>query len=91
MSWNDPNVYFDPEKFGLKIIESYGGSVSYQFNMVILWEDIKTRERYWAADSSCSCPAPFERFTGIGDLIPLIGSEESYKVAVRKVKASMED
>jgi hypothetical protein len=58
------DVYSNPEKYGLEIV----GSVEwedepYQFNMTAVWRDRETGQLYWADDSGCSCPSPFEEFT----------------------------
>ena len=29
----------------------------------MVWEDVNTGERFFGADSGCSCPTPFEDFT----------------------------
>lgn len=58
------SVYSSPEKYGLRIVKVHERpELDYEFDMVILWEDQKTKKRYWAADSGCSCPIPFEDYT----------------------------
>lgn len=62
------NLYYDPEYFGLTIVgmaEDPEGS--YEFSMFVVWKDAKGT-LYWADDSGCSCPAPFEDFTDTGML-----------------------
>lgn len=62
------NVYYSPEKFGLEIIgdiEWY--DEPYQFDMTIVLRNKETGQLYYADDSGCSCPSPFEDL-GIDDL-----------------------
>lgn len=64
MTW-DQNVYYDPEKFGLKIVLIVDEDLGYEFNTFIVWTD---GERFYtASDSGCSCSSPFEYMT-IDDL-----------------------
>lgn len=62
------NVYYDPEKFGLTIIDSWDFSDgSYQFDYRVIWKNTKG-ELLTARDSGCSCPSPFED-TALTDLV----------------------
>lgn len=55
------NVYYDPEKFGLEIVGMVDfSSGSYEFSYFVVWQDTETKVLYWAEDSGCSCPTPFE-------------------------------
>lgn len=54
------NLYYSPEHFGLESVadlEMVGES--YQFDLVAVWKNMK-HEFFWAQDSGCSCPTPFE-------------------------------
>lgn len=71
-----PNIYYDPEKFGLKIFGDIDWSDGfYHFDQTVVWQDDEGR-LYYADDSGCSCPSPFEgkgvddltRCTDIGEL-----------------------
>lgn len=62
-----PNIYYDPEKFGLSIVgEVEFSNDSYEFDTTVVWRD-KNGTLYCASDSGCSCPSPFEDL-GIADL-----------------------
>lgn len=68
MGWNSPDVYYQPEKFGLTIV----GSIelydeAYQFDTIVVWwhEDGTI---YVGHDSGCSCPSPFEDYTTLDSL-----------------------
>lgn len=70
MGYNAPDIYNQPEAFGLRLLAS-GGYMSYDFHMGILLEDVDG-SRYVAFDSGCSCAAPFEDYTeGVKDAIPV--------------------
>ncbi len=54
------NIYDNPEHFGLSIF----GDVEYssgcwEFDTLVIWED-EQGGLWWARDSGCSCPIPFE-------------------------------
>lgn len=62
-------IYSHPEEFGLTTV----GEIDWDdgddcgFNMTVVWKD-KDDTFYWADDSGCSCPAPFEDFYKIDEL-----------------------
>lgn len=67
MGYDNPDIYYQPEKFGIKPIgEVEWDDESYQFNFTVVWQSLTDPAVfYWATDSGCSCPAPFEDFTGL--------------------------
>lgn len=87
------NIYYNPEDFGLRIVEVHERpDLCYEFDMVVLWEDIKTGKRYWGADSGCSCPSPFEDYYSVSELNDLTFTKDEYERAVRDVlKGRWED
>lgn len=55
------NIYYTPEAFGLQQIgEAEFSSGSYEFDTTVVWRDVETGEFFYAEDSGCSCPTPFE-------------------------------
>lgn len=60
------NVYYDPEAFGLTMVDSLDIAGSYEFDIFAVWTDGK--RLYWASDTGCSCPTPFENFHSTADL-----------------------
>ena len=72
MSWYDehPNPYHHPEKFDLTLIHTLDERLSYEFNMLLVWEH-KDGRLFWAADSGCSCPDPFEDYSTLESLNPI--------------------
>lgn len=62
------NPYNSPEKFGLRLIgDEQWGDAFYNFDMTAVWID-GDGQYYYADDSGCSCPAPFEDYTDLADL-----------------------
>lgn len=61
------NVYYSPEKFGLTTVGGLDySSGSYEFDCTMVWVDDQ-KNLYYADDSGCSCPSPFEGL-GLNDL-----------------------
>lgn len=55
--------YYDAEKFGLeKIVDFELSEPCYSFDTYVVWYREDDGFYYWARDSGCSCPAPFEDF-----------------------------
>lgn len=68
MSYYTPDVYHQPEAFGLTIlgtIERYEPDYSFDFVVVFRHEDGRL---FGGQDSGCSCPSPFEDFTDLDKL-----------------------
>ena len=85
--WDQPNPYSDPEKCGLEIVEVHSDdTLSYEFDMIVLWRELATGKLYFASDSGCSCPSPFENYHALSDLTPLEGHTAEYADLVMDVK-----
>jgi len=67
MGYEKPDLYYQPEAFGLQTIgEVEWNDESYSFNFTVVWQSKEDpKVFYWAQDSGCSCPAPFEDFTSL--------------------------
>jgi hypothetical protein len=66
-----PDLYHSPEKFGLSPLgEIQWGPACYDFDLTVVWQDTTTGALYFADDSGCSCPSPFES-QGRDDLTPI--------------------
>lgn len=62
------NIHYHPEAYGLTVVgDIQWGWASYDFDMTIVWQDADGK-LYWASDSGCSCPTPFEDFQSLEDL-----------------------
>jgi hypothetical protein len=54
-------IYYSPEDYGLKMLGSMElRNEPYEFDIVAVWQDVETDKVYYAHDSGCSCPVPFE-------------------------------
>ena len=51
----------------------------YDFHLITVWKDSEGKH-YWAADSGCSCPEPYEDFTKIEDFNLLVTSYDFDKM-----------
>lgn len=64
----ETNVYYHPEKHGLTQVAMLDfSSGHYEFDYTVAWVD-ENKNLYWADDSGCSCPSPFENYTSKNDL-----------------------
>lgn len=55
------NIYYDPKAFGLSVFgEVEYSSGCYEFDTLVIWQD-EQGGLWWAQDSGCSCPVPFEQ------------------------------
>lgn len=78
MSW-DENVYYYPEKFDLTQIGMLSDPyASWSFDDLVVWQH-KDGRIFYASDSGCSCPAPFEQLNSLEDLKEVIDTPESWK------------
>lgn len=63
------DVYSNPENFGLEVIgEIDWFQDSYGFDLTTIWRDKETGVLYYADDSGCSCPSPYEDFRSKDEL-----------------------
>jgi hypothetical protein len=92
MGYSTPDVYYQPEHFGLTQIGYLDDpNACYSFDDLIVWQHTDGRI-FWAEDSGCSCPSPFEHFNSLDDLNPL--TEDSWSIfeaAVRNHCAPWDD
>lgn len=66
MSWDD-NPYYHPEKHGLaKVAEFELAEPSSSFDILAVWAG--PSGFYLGTDSGCSCPTPFEGYSGPTDM-----------------------
>lgn len=67
-SFNGANPYYNPDKCGLEIFDEIDTAGSYEFDTFVIWKKIDDGKLYYASDSGCSCPTPFESFYGLDEL-----------------------
>lgn len=85
-----PDPYYHPEQFGLTTIgEVNWDDESYRFDLTAVWRDA-SGALYWASDSGCSCPSPFEDITALDQLATGTVDELEAELAklLAEVKAS---
>lgn len=62
------NPYYHPEHCGLEMVDELDGEQDYSFDKVVIWKDLESDKYYYAHDSGCSCPSPFEDYHNLDDL-----------------------
>ncbi len=77
----DNNIYSNPEKFNLEIIDVLDASEPYYFNYFIVWKD-KENRLYYGQDDGCSCPVPFDG-VGLDDIVEI--KKETWEEFEREV------
>jgi hypothetical protein len=96
--YGEPPEYGPPEPW--EILASHDFAGSWEFAMLVVWQDKLTGELRAAADSGCSCPTPFGDLTmdaalpirKVADLQPLIdwlGDEIEDRQALRDLEAKV--
>lgn len=83
------NVYNSPEKHDLEIFGSFDNrdDLFYEFDMTVVFRDLRTGLFYVASDSGCSCPMPFEDYENKYDLDEPLTAER----ALAKVESIVND
>lgn len=81
MGYMDADYYYNPEAFGLEVVATVDWDAgSYEFDYTVVWYHKASGKYYYADDSGCSCPSPFEAFTA-EDLSDMAGSGNAIEVA----------
>ena len=60
MAYGSDNIYSQPEEYGLKILGSVERGEGYDFDLTMVFKDVKTKALYFASDAGCSCYPPFD-------------------------------
>ena len=88
MSYYDLNPYYSPEALGLSVVADLEMSEpNWSFDTVVVWRHIESGQIYWAHDSGCSCPTPFEDYTSL-DKLTKLSSDAEYDELKRFVSDS---
>lgn len=72
MGYSNPDVYYNPEHFGLTILSSADISDSYEYDTIAVWRHEDGR-LFVGRDTGCSCNSPFEYLTSLDDLTEVKG------------------
>jgi hypothetical protein len=79
------DIGYDPGSHGLRVVDSLDEpGMSYEFHTLCVWQHTSGK-LYWAEDSGCSCPTPFENYQNVGDLNHL--GAAGFDAFVRAVEA----
>lgn len=79
MSWSE-NPYYFPAACGLvKVAEVDLSEPCYSFDLLAVWAD--SDGLYLATDSGCSCPTPFEDYSGKEDMTGPLTVEQTLEEA----------
>lgn len=71
------NIYYSPGHYGLQIVvEHENDPHPYGFDKYVVWQHMETGKLYFAHDSGCSCPSPFEQYKGIEELEEIEGHKD---------------
>lgn len=65
------NIYYSPEECGLKIFGEVQKEPDYDFDKFVIWERLSDHHLFYASDSGCSCPSPFEDYHSVDQLTPI--------------------
>ena len=57
-----PNIYYDTIEGLTRVGELDEPNLSYEYNMLIVLQHTPSGRLFWAKDSGCSCPTPFEDY-----------------------------
>lgn len=66
ISWYD-NVYNDPEKFGLEIVNEIG-EYGYDWSLLVVWRRLSDGALFWDTDAGCSCNSGWSGVQNVSDL-----------------------
>jgi hypothetical protein len=89
MGYSTPDLYYQPEQFGLEVVGVIGDpQASYSFDDLVVWNHAATKTLYWAEDVGCSCPSPFEDYTklAMANAVPYDDTEkmDELETAIRE-------
>jgi hypothetical protein len=71
------NPAYNPKECGLEQVAYIEwGEQSYSFDETYVWRDLATGLLYFASDSGCSCPSPFEDYHTLSSLERLVSMDQ---------------
>jgi hypothetical protein len=75
----------------LRIVAEHDTAGSYEFDIALAVEEVSTGKVWFASDSGCSCPTPFEGHDFPGDDWQLISSRAELLKALEEFCPRQED
>lgn len=95
------NVYYNPEDHELELVSALNQpDMDYSYNTLIVLKHKPTNRLFYAQDSGCSCPTPFDDYRFSADESGVINtnlneiteaSKNSFQNAVDEFPVSMEE
>ncbi|MEU9871131.1 hypothetical protein AB0C87_25205 [Actinomadura sp. NPDC048021] len=79
MGYNQPDIYENPERFGLEIVGDLAFEHGYEYDILVVFREKDTGRIGVARDSGCSCNSPFEYYNNVED----IEFDEPWRIALR--------
>lgn len=70
MGYTTPDVYYQPEAFGLTLVAEVDFADSYEYDIAAVWRD-SNGALFFGTDSGCSCTTPFDSCTDLSSLTPV--------------------
>lgn len=72
MGYNNPDVYYQPEAFGLTPLGQLDDpDADWSFDIFSVWKH-ESGKIYYGEDAGCSCPSPFEDATSLDHLTEVV-------------------
>jgi hypothetical protein len=62
------NLYFNPEKYGLRIHKNHDRIGGYEYDQITIFADDAAGRYFIGWTTGCSCTSPFEEYGGPADL-----------------------
>jgi hypothetical protein len=84
------NIVNNPELWALEIVACHDCAGDYEFDMYCVLKD-KEGDHYYAHDSGCSCPIPFEDYQSVESLSPLNDFEDFKSMIMGWTGAGLDD
>ena len=70
------SLYGSPESWGLEVVGEVDSGGDYEFDKTCVWRHKSSGALFWAHDSGCSCPLPFENYSSLMELDTLTSKED---------------
>jgi len=58
----EQNPYYNPKACNLVLVDELNEPLDYAFNILAVWQHPESKRVFYAKDSGCSCPIPFEMY-----------------------------
>lgn len=69
------NIYYHPEECGFSVFYTLDQNADCGFDIFLILKKNDTEELFYATDSGCSCPSPFDD-TDVSNFVPIRTDEQ---------------